>query len=138
MATEEQKAKNQKDFDDTNRRVASLHATTADQIFNQAKYPRRGGIGGETTLGTELSWLPANFAEVKQQIVALRAAQEASTKALVGAIAALNKGEAFDQAKLVGAIRSEVAAGVAAGLGSLKVTGELTNVTIEAAPEVTP
>lgn len=122
---------NQSNFNDTVERVKKLPAETANQVWNNAVFTRSGGVGGESTPLNEMKWLPANFRDVKQLLASLLASQEAQTKAFLGAIAALNKGESFDQTKLVASIQEATTAGVMAALEGLAVTGEVTNLKVE-------
>lgn len=88
-----------------------------DAIFSK-RFPRGGGVGGETDLGGAVAWLDANFAGVASRV----AAQDATIKNLVGAVAALAKGETFDEAKLLAGVEAAAAAGVKAAITSIDTT----------------
>jgi hypothetical protein len=62
---------------------------------------------------------------VTEQLAPLRqavASQDAQIKALVGAVAAMAKGEPFDQAKLLAGVQSAAAQGVAQAIQSIDTT----------------
>lgn len=62
---------------------------------------------------------------VRQQLVPLRhevAAQAAQVASLIGAVAALSKGEAFDEAKLLAGVQAAAAAGVKSAIDSIETT----------------
>lgn len=92
----------------------------------------RGGAGqkGQTDLGATVSWLDFNLSSLSNKVTA----QDATIKALAGAVAAVAKGEAFDEAKLLSSIASTVetatAAGVKAGIASIETE---TTISIKAA-----
>lgn len=92
-------------------------AKDLEAIFTR-KVSRAGGQSGVTNLQSTLAWLDANL----KQIVAAEAAQTAQLNALVGAIAAIAKGQPFDQAKLVASIQSATAAGVKDAIASIDTT----------------
>lgn len=85
-----------------------------DKVFTH-KVPRGGGRKGETTLYSSLSYLDANL----DRIVQAQAASNAQIKALVGAVAALSKGEKFDEAKLLASVQASAAAGVKEAIESI-------------------
>jgi hypothetical protein len=98
--------------------MAATPEQVADAVFKKS-YARQGpGVTGTTNLGATVAWLDANMNGI-------RTAQDAQIKSLVGAIAALSKGEAFDEAKLLASVEERAAAGVSAALDSLKVTVEV-------------
>lgn len=74
-----------------------------DEIFTR-KLTRGGGQTGETSLQSTLSWLDANLSALNAKI----ASQDATIKALAGAVSATSKGEPFDQAKLLASISNAV------------------------------
>lgn len=76
------------------------------------------GRKGETSLAVELAWLPENFASVRNVIAENTAVQ----KNLVAAIAALAKGEKFDEAKLLAGVQAAAQAGVKAAIDSIETT----------------
>lgn len=84
------------------------------------KAVNRGGAGvtGQTNLGAVLSWSDYNFNALHNRIIA----QDATIKALSGAITAVSKGEPFDQAKLLSSITSATQKGVAAAIASIDTT----------------
>jgi hypothetical protein len=85
-------------------------------------YARQGpGMKGTTNLGATVAWLDANLTA----ITTAQASSNAQIKSLVGAVAALSKGEPFDEAKLLAGVEDAAAAGVATALDSLKVTVEV-------------
>ena len=62
---------------------------------------------------------------VRQQITPLRqevAAQAAQVSNLIGAIAALSKGESFDEAKLLAGVQAAAEAGVKSAIESIDTT----------------
>lgn len=85
-----------------------------DEVFDRS-LPRAGGISGNTSLSAVVRYFDANVSK-------LTAANEAQTKALIGAIAAVSKGEPFDQAKLLASIQSATAAGVKDAISSIDTT----------------
>lgn len=80
--------------------------------LDRNEYPR-------TTLGAMTDRI------VRQQIVPLRqevAAQAAQVASLIGAIAAVSKGEPFDQAKLLAGVQSAAQAGVKSAIEAIQTT----------------
>jgi len=80
--------------------------------LDRNEYPR-------TTLGAMTDRI------VRQQIVPLRqevAAQAAQVASLIGAVAAVSKGEPFDQEKLLAGVRSAAEAGVKSAIESIDTT----------------
>lgn len=94
----------------------------ADAVFFKG-FARQGpGVTKDTNLGAHVAWLDSNLLGLRNQITA----QQAQVKSLIGAVAALSQGEAFDQAKLLAGVESAAAAGVAEALAE-----GLVHVTIE-------
>ena len=83
---------------------------------------RAGGQTGVTNLQSTLAWLDANL----QKIVSAEAGQNAQITALVGAVAAVAKGQPFDQEKLLASIQAATAAGVKDAIASIDTTVTLT------------
>lgn len=84
-----------------------------DGIFEKP-FNRAGGQKGVTSLGSTVAYLDANLEKLNAKLTA----QDATIKALAGAVAAQAKGETFDQAKLLASIQAAVAKGTAEGLAS--------------------
>jgi len=85
-----------------------LNMATVDDFYNKP-YARQGpGVSGTTNLGATIAWLDSNLWGLRNQL----AAQDAVIKSLVGAVAALSKGQAFDEAKLLESIQARVVAGL--------------------------
>ncbi|WP_459332406.1 N-acetylmuramoyl-L-alanine amidase [Arthrobacter sp. Hz1] len=85
------------------------------------------GEWAETALGSLTDRI------VRQQLAPMRqqaASQDAQINSLVGAIAALSKGESFDEAKLLAGVKASAAAGVKEAVDSIEKT-ETTTVTIK-------
>lgn len=95
-------------------------AEVADEIFSR-KFPRGGPRGGLTDLGAVTAWRDA----ADETILNAVAAQGAQVSNLVGAVAALAKGEDFDQAKLLAGVQAAAAAGVKAAIDSIETTVNL-------------
>jgi hypothetical protein len=92
-------------------------ANDIDGIFAK-QFNREGGQKGVTNLGSTVAWLDANL----QKIVSAEAAQNAQISNLVSAIAAVAKGQPFDQAKLLAGIQASAAAGVKDAISSIDTT----------------
>ena len=89
-----------------------------DGVFNKP-FSRQGpGATGVTNLGATVAWLDTNINGINQKL----AAQDATIKSLVGAVAAVAKGQPLDEAKLLASIQSKVAAGVADAIKSIDTT----------------
>jgi hypothetical protein len=85
-----------------------LNMATVDDFYNKP-YARQGpGVSGTTNLGATIAWLDSNLWGLRNQL----AAQDAVIKSLVGAVAALSKGQTFDEAKLLESIQARVVAGL--------------------------
>lgn len=101
----------------------------ADEIFGRAFNRQGPGVSGVTNFGAVLAWSDANLNSIRNQITA----QDATIKALAGAVKALSSGEEFDEAKLLASIAKTVetatAAGVKAGIDSIETE---TTVTLKA------
>lgn len=101
-----------------------------DLMFKKG-FARQGGATGTTNLGATISWMDSNLQNILNKI----AAQDATIKALAGAVAAMAKGEDFDEAKLLASIAATVeaaaAAGVKEGIDSID-----TDVTVNLKPKV--
>lgn len=91
-----------------------------DGVFTHP-VPRAGGRTGTTTLFSTVAYLDANL----DRIVKAEVAQNAQITNLVGAIAALAKGQPFDQAKLLAGIQASAAAGVKDAIASIDTTVNL-------------
>lgn len=79
-----------------------------DGIFAKG-FARQGpGVSGTTNFGSTVAWLDSNLLGIRNQL----AAQDAVIKSLVGAVAALSKGQEFDEAKLLESIQARVVAGL--------------------------
>jgi hypothetical protein len=100
--------------------TVALNDEDLNRIFGK-KFDRKGGMTGEATLGGVVAYIDSNMG----RIINAQASHNAQVKALVGAVAALSKGEAFDEAKLLAGVEEAAAAGVSAALDSLKVTVEV-------------
>ena len=86
------------------------------------KFPKQGpGQSGTIGLDGFLAWFDANMAGQAKAI----AAQDAQIKNLVGAVAALAKGEDFDEAKLLAGVQASAAAGVKSAIASIETTVNL-------------
>lgn len=103
-------------------------ATPKDVIDGllDTKITRGGGVKGETSLRSTLGWMDANLG----RIINAQAAQDAQIKGLVGAVAALSKGEKFDEAKLLAGVQAAAAAGVQSAVDSIEKT-ETTTVNLK-------
>lgn len=93
-----------------------LFTHMADTLLNRPVGMK--GRKGDTSLAVELAWLPENFASVRNVIAENTAVQ----KNLVAAIAALAKGEKFDEAKLLAGVQAAAQAGVKAAIDSIETT----------------
>lgn len=94
----------------------------ADEMFSRG-FARQGpGVSGVTNWGSTVAWLDSNLKGISDKVVA----QDATIKALAGAVKALTAGEDFDEAKLLASIATTVkdatAAGVKAGIASIEST----------------
>lgn len=80
----------------------------------------RGGPGatGQTNLGATIAWLDTNLNGINQKLTA----QDATIKALVGAVNAVSKGAPFDEAKLLASIQKATAAGLKDAVASVSAT----------------
>lgn len=88
----------------------TFEMATPDDFFNKP-FARQGpGVAGTTNLGATIAWLDSNLKAIRDQ----NAAQDAVIKNLVGAVAALSKGQAFDQEKLLAGIAATVKEAAAA------------------------
>lgn len=85
-----------------------------NEIFERG-ITRGGGPKGKTSLQSTLAYLDANL----NRIVSAQSSSDAQIKALVGAVAALSKGEKFDEAKLLASIQASAAAGVKEAIESI-------------------
>ena len=81
---------------------------TVDDFYGKSFARQGSGVSGTTNLGATVAWLDYNLKVIRDQ----NAAQDAVIKSLVGAVAALSKGEPFDQAKLLDSIQARVEAGL--------------------------
>lgn len=72
----------------------------------------------DTTLAMQIGWLDTQFTAVYNQ----QAAAQATIANLVGAVAALAKGEEFDEAKLLAGVRAAAEAGVKNAIASIETT----------------
>lgn len=79
---------------------------------------RQGGAKGTTNLMATVAWLDTNLGRV----INTQAEQNAMIKGLVGAVAALSKGEKFDEAKLLAGVQAAAAKGVADAIDSIDTT----------------
>jgi len=85
-----------------------LNMATVDDFYSKP-IARQGPLAsGTTNLGATIAWLDNNLRNIMNQ----NAAQDAVIKSLAGAVAALSKGEAFDEAKLLDSIQARVVAGL--------------------------
>jgi hypothetical protein len=85
-----------------------LNMATVDDFYNKP-IARQGPLAsGTTNLGATIAWLDNNLRNIMNQ----NAAQDAVIKSLVGAVAALSKGQDFDEAKLLDSIQARVVAGL--------------------------
>jgi len=86
----------------------AFEMATPDDFFNKS-FARQGpGATGTTSLGGMVAWMDSNLRNIMNQ----NAAQDAVIKSLVGAVAALSKGQTFDEAKLLDSIQARVEAGI--------------------------
>jgi hypothetical protein len=88
-----------------------------DKLLNR-EVTRQGGMKGSTSLKGLVGYMDTNLG----RIINAQAAQDAQIKGLIGAIAALSKGEKFDEAKLLAGVQSAAAAGVKAAVESIDTT----------------
>lgn len=89
------------------------------KVIYETPFNRQGpGVSGVTNFGATVAWLDANLTGINQRIIA----QDATIKSLVGAVAALGKGEDFDEEKLLSSIEARVSAGVQEALDSIEST----------------
>lgn len=82
-----------------------------------------GDVKGKTSVGNELRWLPFNIRALQNTI-------NAQTSQLISALAAVSKGEPFDEAKLLAGVKAASEAGVKAAIDSIEKT-ETTTVTMK-------
>lgn len=95
-----------------------LDMASVDDFYTK-EYKRQGpGVSGTTNLGATVAWLDSNLLAMRNQLTA----QDATIKGLAGALAAVSKGEPFDEAKLLTSIQAKVAAGVADAINSIDTT----------------
>jgi murein DD-endopeptidase MepM/ murein hydrolase activator NlpD len=92
----------------------SNRETDKKDIFTRP-ITRGGGVPGATSFQSTLAYLDANLNK-------LVAANDAQTKSLIAALAAVAKGEPFDQAKLLAGVQSAAAAGVTQAIQSIDTT----------------
>lgn len=94
----------------------AFNMATPEDFFNKP-FKRQGpGVAGETTLGSTVAWLDSNL----QRIMSQNAAQDAIIKNMSLAIAAMAKGEKFDEAKLLAGVQASAAAGVKEAIASIE------------------
>jgi hypothetical protein len=99
----------------------ALDMATPKEVIDgllDTKIVRGGGVKGETSLRSTLGWMDANLG----RIINAQAATDAQIKGLVGAVAALSKGEKFDEAKLLAGIKAAAEAGVKNAIDSIETT----------------
>lgn len=106
-------------------------ANIAELVWGvQVKLP-----GGATRgVATVLGWIDENLNRHAAKTSAQLAAMNATLTGLVGAMAAVNKGEPFDQAKLMASVQEAARLGAAEGVqGSIEsvTRQELTTVTVK-------
>jgi len=89
-----------------------LNMATVDDFYKKP-FARQGpGATGTTNLGATISWMDSNLQNILNRITAA----DATIKALAGAIAAMSKGEEFDEAKLLASIAATVKTAAAEGV----------------------
>lgn len=79
------------------------------------KYGPDGSVIGGTTVDLEAGWQATNFARLKWQLETQHAENKAALAGLVGAIAAISKGEPFDEAKLLASVQEAARRGAEEG-----------------------
>jgi hypothetical protein len=94
---------------------AVLH-TQIDWMGFGGVQPKEGRT--KTSLAMQTGWLDTQFQAVYSQL----AASQAQIANLVGAVAALAKGEEFDEAKLLAGVRAAAEAGVKTAIASIETT----------------
>jgi hypothetical protein len=80
------------------------------------KQPTEGRT--DTSLAMQIGWLDTQF----QAVYAQQASANAQIANLIGAVAALAKGEEFDEAKLLAGVRAAAEAGVKTAIASIETT----------------
>lgn len=111
-------ATNQQKLDNINTRVNWVFEKLTAQVREAVLWTQfdiAGDLKGKTSLGNEMRWIASNFRTI-------RASNDAQTKSLISALAAVAKGEPFDEAKLLAGVQAAAAAGVKAAIDSIETT----------------
>lgn len=83
------------------------------------QFETAGDVKGTTSVGNELRWLPFNIRALQNTI-------NAQTSQLISALAAVSKGEPFDEAKLLAGVKAASEAGVKAAIDNIEKTTTVT------------
>lgn len=109
---------NEKKLDNINERInwvfEKMTAAIREAVL-WTQFDLAGDLKGKTSLGNEIRWIASNF-RVTQRML------DAQTKSLISALAAVAKGEPFDEAKLLAGVKSAAEAGVKAAIDSIETT----------------
>lgn len=95
---------------------------TVNGLFTKAWNRQGPGVSGVTNLGAVVAWSDSNRLATEAKIAGL----DAQLKGLVGAVAALAKGEQFDEEKLLASVQARTEAGVKAALESIETQTTVT------------
>lgn len=121
---------NEKKLDNINARANWMFEKLVTQIREAVLWTQfdiAGDLKGKTSIGNEMRWIASNFRTI-------RASNDAQTKSLIAALAAVAKGEPFDEAKLLAGVQAAAEAGVRAAVDSIQKT-ETTTVTMKEGSE---
>ena len=113
---------NEKKLDNINARANWAFEKMPDELTTKIReailwtqFDLAGDLKGKTSVGNEIRWIASNF-RVTQRML------EAQTKSLISALAAVAKGEPFDEAKLLAGVQAAAEAGVKAAIDSIETT----------------
>jgi hypothetical protein len=98
--------------------ITDADATKVAKAVVALKFEKQGGPVGQIGLDGFLAWYDANMVATNKNI----AAANAQIANLIGAVAALSKGEAFDEAKLLAGVQAAAEAGVKDAIASIETT----------------
>lgn len=111
-------ATNQQKLDNINARANWAFEKSVDEIRESVLWTQfdiAGNLKGKTSVGNEIRWLAHN-------VRAIQATVDAQSKNLIAALAAVSKGEPFDEAKLLAGVKAAAEAGTAAAIKSIDTT----------------